>query len=384
MYQHLVFLHGKDQIPRLKSFPTLAKTYYKDTTAGKIATMTSIVTLDQPFAYSQLNQDSFFLQYATETLIQWFVQVQQLPHIRDDVAVRAFLALPPLSVTLLRKTLSAKINYPMSPSASSPFNSSSNALPKSTHTVYPLTMDAVAEVPDSLLLLSSLRPTSLKTGSATSTETSSSAVSRENGSATGSVIDNSAVSTGDFSPPSLLKPTTSLSSSHSMRIGSETSVSSSSAINGVNKTESDENPNTKIHTYYLEDGECTIKWRGTTIDTFEFLDFPEPIRLMVADKRFSHGFKVRGVSYMTDKKKIEADPAIGRFLWYDVFPVDVELFGDRHDHAAAIFPMAQHRIRIIQSLVDKPFVMLVNYQVLFICGIRFLDFDIYMRGWLLQ
>lgn len=84
---------------------------------------------------------------------------------------------------------------------------------------------------------------------------------------------------------------------------------------------------------------------------------------MTADRRYSHGFKVRGVSYMSDKKKIDADPALGRFLWYDVFPVDVELFGDRHDHAAAIFPMAQHRIRIIQSLADRPFVVLVNYQV---------------------
>lgn len=357
MYYQLVLLHGKEHIPRLKSFATVAKAFHKEATAGRIVTMTSMTTLNQPFAYSLLHQDAMFIQFATETLTQWFVQIQQLPQVRDDITVRSFLQLPPLSSLLLRKTQSMRYSSQTSTNnngSMSPFTSI-----KKAPTTYPLTMDAVAEVPDSILLLSSQSSTAITTVTSTSTTAATS-------SSTVQVSEQFSAFSTPVKPSVAHEPAADSSltvSSHSATQSHLEVSSSTFTQTQIHSNEPQENPDSRIHTYYLEDGVSCVSWRGTTIDTFEFLDFPEPVRQMVADRRYSHGFKLRGVSYMQDKKKIEADPAIGRLLWYDVFPVDTELFGDRHDHAAAIFPMAQHRIRIIQSLKDKPFVFLVNFQV---------------------
>jgi hypothetical protein len=52
------------------------------------------------------------------------------------------------------------------------------------------------------------------------------------------------------------------------------------------------------------EAEFGIKYKGVTVETFEFLDLSEALRGMVSDSRYTHGFKVRGLTYMDDKKKV--------------------------------------------------------------------------------
>eukprot|EP01033_Poteriospumella_lacustris_P013401 gene13401-9596_t len=332
VYHYLVATHGKEHVPRLKSLATLTKAYARDINAGKIATLTSMSTLLEPTTPSSSSTmmttaavacDEQFIQLATETLYQWFTLLQQLPTIRDDEGLRGFLQLPRLSAA----------------------------------TTFPLKMDAVAEVPDSLLMAAA--PSSSAGSSSASATAAASGASTKAAAVDTDRSTFSTVAAAEAAPSSTATVAASVAGSATATAAPGTTAAAAAAAGGTGNT----NPDEVVHSYHLEDGETTLQWKGTRIDTFEFLDTPETVRHMTADRRYSHGFKVRGVSYMSDKKKIDADPALGRLVWYDVFPVDVELFGDRHDHAAAIFPMAQHRIRIIQSLQDRPFVVLVNYQI---------------------
>ncbi len=52
------------------------------------------------------------------------------------------------------------------------------------------------------------------------------------------------------------------------------------------------------------EAEYGIKYKGNTIDTFEFLDLCDELRSMVSDSRYTHGFKLRGLNYMNDKRKV--------------------------------------------------------------------------------
>ena len=121
-----------------------------------------------------------------------------------------------------------------------------------------------------------------------------------------------------------------------------------------------------------------ISYTGTTWETFHFTDQPAHVRAMTADCRYSHGFKVRSATYLQDKKKMEAGPAIGQFLHMDTFAIEkdkgtataaaTEIYGDRYDHVARQ-PYVQERIKIIRRVLKDPItgqspdVIVINFQI---------------------
>jgi len=103
-------------------------------------------------------------------------------------------------------------------------------------------------------------------------------------------------------------------------------------------------------------------WRGDSFETFEFLDVvPEPAA-MYMNIRDTHTYKVRGETYMKDRKKVSASRGIGRVITMEIFAVDHSRFGDRYDHVAAI-GIAKKRVDIMKRLPDKPLVFVFNIQV---------------------
>jgi len=45
-------------------------------------------------------------------------------------------------------------------------------------------------------------------------------------------------------------------------------------------------------------------WKGNSVETFQWLDMDQKARDMFIDIKYSHDFKVRGPTYLTDKKKV--------------------------------------------------------------------------------
>lgn len=45
-------------------------------------------------------------------------------------------------------------------------------------------------------------------------------------------------------------------------------------------------------------------WKGNSVESFQWLDIDKKARDMYIDIKYSHDFKVRGGSYMADKKKV--------------------------------------------------------------------------------
>jgi hypothetical protein len=60
-----------------------------------------------------------------------------------------------------------------------------------------------------------------------------------------------------------------------------------------------------------EDNESLVspngKWRGDTVETFEWLDLSPEAKDMYIDIKCTHDFKVRGLEYMDDKEKVRLD-----------------------------------------------------------------------------
>lgn len=57
--------------------------------------------------------------------------------------------------------------------------------------------------------------------------------------------------------------------------------------------------------------------RGTSLYDFTFTDQTAALRGIYSDCSMVHGFKVRGQSYLRDKVKISAGPALFKLVHYD-------------------------------------------------------------------
>ncbi len=59
---------------------------------------------------------------------------------------------------------------------------------------------------------------------------------------------------------------------------------------------------------------------------------------------------------------MEAGPALSKFLFMEVYRVDVARHGDRLDHVCS-FGRAAQRIAVLTALPDKPFIFVMNIQL---------------------
>ncbi len=72
-------------------------------------------------------------------------------------------------------------------------------------------------------------------------------------------------------------------------------------------------PSAAVAVYEEEEKEVVSAdgtWKGTGIHNFQFLDLSAASRHMYADCSYNHSFKVRGLSYMDDKKKVSLLPLL--------------------------------------------------------------------------
>lgn len=104
-------------------------------------------------------------------------------------------------------------------------------------------------------------------------------------------------------------------------------------------------------------------WSGTCLDDFKFVDTMEKTKGMSYDCSYSNNYKVRGINYMADKKKVEAGPAIAKFILLELYEVNKKNFPNgRHDHISQ-YGKVKERIKVIANLPEKPFVFIVNMQL---------------------
>jgi hypothetical protein len=105
-----------------------------------------------------------------------------------------------------------------------------------------------------------------------------------------------------------------------------------------------------------------LKWVGSSIKNFNFLDQSDKVKNMSKDCGLTHSFKLRGANYIHDKVKIAAGPPIAKFVTMEFYEVNVKKYGDRHDHISRIGKVKE-RIEILSQLEEQPFVFLVNIQL---------------------
>lgn len=298
IYLVLFDRYQNEKIPKLKSYNKLCKTFKKENLPG-MSTMTTLSTLDTNEQDRFLCDQSFLLLLQTE-LLRWMNEMRGSLSLGDDEVFRDFLGLEPVVSTLDFSPLKSRFSQVLRRKLSSiRRNNQSNSC------IYPLTMEVI-------------KP---------------------------HVIAEPLLGSGNgFSPSG---PTATNSTGKSP-LKSNDSFAQQSQSQSHSQQHSPEESNT----FY----------RGHSIETFEFLDSPPELKAFTKDCQFSHGFKVRGRSYMSDKKKIEASPAIGRMLAFDCLEVDTKVFGDRHDHVGRL-PFVRKRLQAICSLPEKPLVMLINFQL---------------------
>lgn len=166
-----------------------------------------------------------------------------------------------------------------------------------------------------------------------------------------------------------------LSRSHSLEEGGAqgSAPTSSSSHNGgstVSAAASVVSPS-RVHSFST-DGELTEKESKEkaksqrlaarkAFDEFEFPDLSPAAKAMFIDRRFSHNFNVRGVNYMTDKKKVHPGSAMCKLMLLELYEVESR-DGDRHDHIA-VRGMAKARREAIAALPGNPFQFIVNFQI---------------------
>lgn len=102
--------------------------------------------------------------------------------------------------------------------------------------------------------------------------------------------------------------------------------------------------------------------KGASLADFSFLDKSAEARSIGRDIRTTHGFRVRGLTYLRDKQKIDAGPTAFRFLLFEYIEVDRAVFGDRHDHIAR-FGLVRKRLAVLNKLPDVHSVFVVNIQL---------------------
>lgn len=265
-----------------------------------MSTLTSINTLDRTWEENvRLQQHPAFLQLVARELSRWLRDLKGDLVVGDDDLTRSFFGLPSYVSSITSKAENGQRLSPGTLSrgrSMSPVRLTNNSQNGNQKNVYSLTMDSVPEVPLSVLTdaATSQGEGSLPDASRTREETAHHA--EDNATLTKHEVK------GPQTQPTSHVTSTSVSSSGSKHVSDN--HSDASALPAV------VDPNA-VQMYHLEDGHTTIAWQGTTLDNFSFVDQPSELRQMLRDCRHSHGFKVRGLQYMTNKKKIEAPPAIG-------------------------------------------------------------------------
>ena len=101
--------------------------------------------------------------------------------------------------------------------------------------------------------------------------------------------------------------------------------------------------------------------KGNNLQTFEFTDESPISKNMYHDCSHNHNFKVRGPTYLTDQRKVEAGSAICKLVMVELFEVEPK-YGPRIDHVSSL-GKCKERIEAITSLEDSPFVLVLNIQI---------------------
>lgn len=102
-----------------------------------------------------------------------------------------------------------------------------------------------------------------------------------------------------------------------------------------------------------------VTYRGDSVENLEFTDLHPGLRAIWSDAGPRNTCKVRGLTYMDDKVKVPAGPAMCRLVHMDIFTVDD---GDRHDHVVSM-GRAKARIDVFNSLPEPPYVFVLNFQI---------------------
>ena len=101
-------------------------------------------------------------------------------------------------------------------------------------------------------------------------------------------------------------------------------------------------------------------WEGTSLDDFKFIDItPDGLNQFV-DIAQNNTFEVRGKNYMDDKIKIPAQLPLMKMVLLELYEVNSDIDGDRHDHVC-LKARAQRRIKSIRNV--SPLVFVLNLQI---------------------
>lgn len=101
-------------------------------------------------------------------------------------------------------------------------------------------------------------------------------------------------------------------------------------------------------------------WEGTSLDDFKFIDItPDGLNQFV-DIAEDNTFEVRGKNYMEDKIKIPAQLPLMKMVLLELYEVNSDIDGDRHDHVC-LKARAQRRIKSIRNV--SPLVFVLNLQI---------------------
>lgn len=96
--------------------------------------------------------------------------------------------------------------------------------------------------------------------------------------------------------------------------------------------------------------------------SFCFADLSDLARDQFLDRREDHKFSVRSSTYLDDKKKEHPGDAICKLMLLEVYEVDAEKDGERHDHIA-LRGLARSRRDTIAALPGNPFQIIMNFQI---------------------
>jgi hypothetical protein len=97
-----------------------------------------------------------------------------------------------------------------------------------------------------------------------------------------------------------------------------------------------------------------------SLESIIWSDVSKEILGMSEDARFSHSFKVRGPSYLNDKKKMDGGPAIAKFCLMELFSLPKDM--EKVDHIA-LRPQVKKRIDYLTSLEENPFILIIHIQI---------------------
>jgi hypothetical protein len=102
--------------------------------------------------------------------------------------------------------------------------------------------------------------------------------------------------------------------------------------------------------------------RGHDWSDVAFTDQTETERAVFSDTSDTHGFRVRGASYLEDGIKEHTGPALFRLVVSEFIEVVGERKeGQRYDHIAALGRVKQ-RLDALRSIAEPPEILVMNYQ----------------------